>query len=68
MESGEERHQRATKAMNASPEINIQIQPLINLEIPSAGRSPIEVSGTGCDSHPRRVFIVAQRIEAVIGV
>jgi predicted GNAT superfamily acetyltransferase len=68
MESGEERRQRATKAMNASPQIQnqtgIRIQPLTTLEqFERCVVLQLEVWGySDGDVIPRRVFVVAQRI------
>jgi predicted GNAT superfamily acetyltransferase len=68
MEPGEERRQRATKAMNASPmnpvPTNIHIQPLSTLEhFERCVVLQLEVWGySDGDVIPRRVFVVAQRI------
>jgi predicted GNAT superfamily acetyltransferase len=64
MEPGEERRERATKAMNASPQSDIQIQPLTTLEhFERCVVLQIEVWGySDGDVIPRRVFVVAQRI------
>jgi len=64
MEPGEERRQRATKAMNTSPQSNIHIQPLTTLEqFERCVVLQIEVWGySDGDVIPRRVFVVAQRI------
>jgi predicted GNAT superfamily acetyltransferase len=64
MESREERHQRATKAMNASPMTSISIQPLTALEhFERCVVLQLEVWGySDGDVIPRRVFVVAQRI------
>jgi predicted GNAT superfamily acetyltransferase len=64
MESGEERRQRATKAMNASPITSISIQPLTTLEyFERCVVLQLEVWGySDGDVIPRRVFVVAQRI------
>jgi predicted GNAT superfamily acetyltransferase len=67
MESGEERRQRATKAMNASPTTSvtsISIQPLTTLEhFERCVVLQLEVWGySDGDVIPRRVFVVAQRI------
>jgi predicted GNAT superfamily acetyltransferase len=68
MESGEERRQRATKAMNASPQIQneagISIQPLTTLEqFERCVVLQLEVWGySDGDVIPRRVFVVARRI------
>jgi len=64
MEPGEERRQRATKAMNASPEANIHIQSLTSLEdFERCVVLQLEVWGySDGDVIPRRVFVVAQRI------
>jgi predicted GNAT superfamily acetyltransferase len=64
MESGEERRQRATKAMNSSPQSSIQIKPLTTLEhFERCVVLQIEVWGySDGDVIPRRVFVVAQRI------
>ena len=64
MEPGEERRQRATKAMNVSPQSNIHIQPLTTLEhFERCVVLQIEVWGySDGDVIPRRVFVVAQRI------
>jgi predicted GNAT superfamily acetyltransferase len=72
MESGEERRQRATKAMNASPQTKnltethtgISIQPLTTLEqFERCVVLQLEVWGySDGDVIPRRVFVVAQRI------
>jgi predicted GNAT superfamily acetyltransferase len=68
MEPGEERHQRATKAMNASPytetQTSIHIQPLTTLEhFERCVVLQIEVWGySDGDVIPRRVFVVAERI------
>jgi predicted GNAT superfamily acetyltransferase len=64
MESGEERRERAPKAMNASPQTNIQIHPLSTLEhFERCVVLQIDVWGySDGDVIPRRVFVVAQRI------
>ena len=64
MEPGEERLQRATKAMNASLQSDIHIQPLTTLEhFERCVVLQIEVWGySDGDVIPRRVFVVAQRI------
>ena len=68
MEQGEERRQRAIKAMNASPQTEIQtsihILPLTTLEhFERCVGLQIEVWGySDGDVIPRRVFVVAQRI------
>jgi predicted GNAT superfamily acetyltransferase len=64
MESGEERRQRATKAMNSSTQSSIQIKPLSTLEhFERCVVLQIEVWGySDGDVIPRRVFVVAQRI------
>jgi predicted GNAT superfamily acetyltransferase len=64
MERGEERRQRATEAMNASPQSSIHIQPLTTLEhFERCVVLQIEVWGySDGDVIPRRVFVVAQRI------
>jgi predicted GNAT superfamily acetyltransferase len=64
MEPGEERRQRAAKAMNTSPHSNIRIQPLTTLEhFERCCVLQIEVWGySDGDVIPRRVFVVAQRI------
>jgi predicted GNAT superfamily acetyltransferase len=64
MESGEERRQRATKAMNTSSTTNIQIQPLTSMEhFERCVALQVEVWGyNDGDVIPRRVFVVAQRI------
>jgi predicted GNAT superfamily acetyltransferase len=64
MESGEERRQRAAKAMNTSTQSNIHIQPLTTLEhFERCVVLQIEVWGySDGDVIPRRVFVVAQRI------
>jgi predicted GNAT superfamily acetyltransferase len=69
MESGEERRQRATEAMNATPmnavlRPNIHIRPLTTLEhFERCVVLQIDVWGySDGDVIPRRVFVVAQRI------
>jgi predicted GNAT superfamily acetyltransferase len=64
MEPGEERRQRATKAMNVEPQSSIHIQPLTTLEhFERCVVLQIEVWGySDGDVIPRRVFVVAQRI------
>src|SRR5260370_4199756 len=64
MEPGEKRRQRATKAMNTSPQSNIRIQPLTTLEhFERCCVLQIEVWGySDGDVIPRRVFVVAERI------
>src|ERR1700739_2320177 len=64
MESGEERRQRASKAMNTGTTTGIQIQPLTTLEhFERCVVLQIEVWGySDGDVIPRRVFVVAQRI------
>jgi predicted GNAT superfamily acetyltransferase len=64
MESGEERRQRAPKAMNASFQTTIHIQPLTTHEhFERCVVLQIEVWGySDGDVIPRRVFVVAQRI------
>jgi predicted GNAT superfamily acetyltransferase len=64
MESGKERSQRASKAMNTSSTTNIHIQPLTSLEhFERCVVLQIEVWGyNDGDVIPRRVFVVAQRI------
>ena len=64
MESGEERRQRPTKAMNENPQTNITIKSLSTLEhFERCVILQIEVWGySDGDVIPRRVFIVAQKI------
>src|SRR5271156_281915 len=64
MESGEERHQRAARAMNASPHRSIRIEPLTTLEqFERCVVLQLEVWGySDGDVIPRRGFMVARRI------
>ena len=64
MESGEERRQRPTKAMNENSQTNITIKSLSTLEhFERCVVLQIEVWGySDGDVIPRRVFIVAQKI------
>jgi predicted GNAT superfamily acetyltransferase len=64
MESGQERRQRADRAMNASAQNDIKIQPLTSLEhFERCVVLQLEVWGySDGDVIPRRVFVVAQRI------
>jgi predicted GNAT superfamily acetyltransferase len=64
MESGEERHHRTYKVMNASPRPAIHIQSLTSLEhFERCVVLQLEVWGySDGDVIPRRVFVVAQRI------
>ena len=64
MEPGEERRQRASKAMNASPVRTVRIQPLTTLDqFERCVVLQLEVWGySDGDVIPRRVFMVAKRI------
>jgi predicted GNAT superfamily acetyltransferase len=64
MESGEERRQRATKAMSTGTKTDIQIQRLTTLEhFERCVVLQVEVWGySDGDVIPRRVFVVAERI------
>lgn len=64
MESGEERHQRATNVMNANLSNDLRIEPLSTLDhFERCVVIQLEVWGySDGDVIPRRVFVVAQRI------